>query len=221
MHAIIEIPYMQGVDPIFYVLVLIMSVVAHEVAHGYVADAQGDPTARHAGRLTLNPLKHIDPIGSVILPLLLTLMSAGFVVGWARPVPYIESNLRNKRWGSLFVTAAGILVNIGIAVVFGLALRYAYLLGAAQYSFVAIGAVIVKVNILLALFNLIPVPPLDGYKILFGLLPPGPRTADLRAKVEYVSLPLLLVFVLFVWPYVLPLMGTLFTLITGMPMSMY
>mgnify|MGYP007071597392 CR=1 FL=1 len=221
MHAIIEIPYMQGIDPIFYVLVLIMSVVAHEVAHGYVADAQGDPTARHAGRLTLNPLKHIDPIGSVILPLLLTLMSAGFVVGWARPVPYIESNLRNKRWGSLFVTASGILVNIGIAVIFGFALRYAHFLGSAQYSFMAIAAVIVKVNILLALFNLIPVPPLDGYKILFGLLPPGPRTADLRAKVEYVALPLLLVFVLFVWPYVLPLMGTLFTLITGMPMSMY
>lgn len=221
MHAIIEIPYMQGIDPIFYVLVLIMSVVAHEAAHGYAADAQGDPTARHAGRLTLNPLKHIDPIGSVILPLLLTLMSAGFVVGWARPVPYIEGNLRNRRWGSLIVTASGILVNIGLAVIFGLAMRYAHLFGATGLAFNMIAAVIVKVNILLALFNLIPVPPLDGYKILFAFFPPGPRTADLRAKVEYVSLPLLLVFVLFVWPYVLPLMGTLFTLITSMPMSMY
>ena len=92
---------MQGINTIFYIIVLIMSVVIHEVAHGLVADAQGDPTARYAGRLTLNPLKHIDPIGSVVLPLLLILSGTGFIIGWAKPVPYNEANLRNKRWGTV------------------------------------------------------------------------------------------------------------------------
>ena len=85
---------------------LIMSVVVHEVAHGFAADAQGDPTARYAGRLTLNPLKHIDLMGSIIVPLLLVIFNAGFLVGWAKPVPYIEANLRDKKWGTVIVASA-------------------------------------------------------------------------------------------------------------------
>jgi len=211
---------MQGIDPIFYVIVLIMSVVVHESAHGYVAEYLGDPTARHAGRLTLNPLKHIDPVGSVLLPLLLTVMNAGFVVGWAKPVPYIESNLRNKRWGPFAVSVAGVAVNIVFAVIFGLSIRFAGLLGEFAPAYISIATVITLVNLLLAFFNLIPVPPLDGSKILFSLFPNSARLSDIRAKVEYVSLPLLLVFVLFVWPAVLPFMSRVFMLLTGMGMPL-
>ncbi len=211
---------MQGIDPIFYVIVLIMSVVVHESAHGYVAEYLGDPTARHAGRLTLNPLKHIDPIGSVILPLLLTVLHAGFVVGWAKPMPYIESNLRNRRWGPLAVSAAGVSVNIAFAVIFGLSIRVAGMLGEFAPAYISIATVITLVNLLLAFFNLIPVPPLDGSKILFSLFPSSARLSDIRAKVEYVSLPLLLVFVLFVWPAVLPFMSRVFMLLTGMGMPL-
>ena len=114
---------MQAIDGIFYVIVLIMSVVVHEFAHGYSAYLLGDNTARMQGRLTLNPLKHLDPFGSVILPLLLILSQAGFVIGWARPVPYNPANLRNGKMGNLIVAISGIVANLIIAVIFGLLMR--------------------------------------------------------------------------------------------------
>jgi Zn-dependent protease len=206
---------MNGVNTIFYVIVLIMSVVVHEVAHGLAADKEGDPTARYAGRLTLNPLKHIDPVGSVLLPLLLIVMNAGFVIGWAKPVPYNERNLRDKRWGTLFVAAAGIIANFVLAIAFGILIRYSYIFGTAAPAFVSIATVIVLVNLLLGLFNLIPIPPLDGSKILFSLIPGG--MGKVRATVEYLSLPLLLIFLVFLWPHIAGFVGTLFSLITGIP----
>ncbi len=209
---------MQGtVQTIFYVVVLIMSVVVHEVAHGFAAESQGDPTARYAGRLTLNPLRHIDMVGSVILPLLLIVFHAGFVIGWAKPVPYNERNLRNKRWGTAWVASAGILVNLALALIFGLSIRMAYLFGSAGPAFVDIASVIALVNLLLALFNLIPIPPLDGSKILFAFLPG--RTAKFQSAVEYVSLPLLILFLIFLWPVVYPAVGHVFTFITGLPLG--
>lgn len=204
---------MQGVNTLFYVLVLIMSVVVHEMAHGFAAESQGDPTARYAGRLSLNPLKHIDPVGSVLLPLLLVFFKTGFVIGWAKPVPYDERNLRDPRWGTLLVASAGILVNIGLAVIFGVSIRFAYLLGSAAPAFVSIAAVITEVNIVLALFNLIPIPPLDGSKILFSLL--WSRGQKFQAAVERLSLPLLIVFLVFLWPLVSPAIYALFSFITG------
>lgn len=206
---------MQGVNTIFYIVVLILSVVVHEAAHGFAADSQGDPTARYAGRLTMNPLKHLDWVGSVLLPLLLVVFNAGFVIGWAKPVPYTEANLRNKRWGTIFVAGAGIMVNILLAVIFGLGIRFASIFGPFAPAFVSIAAIITIVNIVLALFNLIPIPPLDGSKILFALL--GSRGAQFQRTVEYISLPLLLVFVFLLWPKVIsPLVTGIFSLITGL-----
>ena len=193
-----------------------MSVVIHEVAHGLIADLEGDPTARYAGRLTLNPLKHLDMVGSIILPLLLVIFNAGFVIGWAKPVPYIEANLRDKKWGTILVASAGIVSNILLALIFGIAIRFAGLLGSFSGSFISIAEIIVIVNILLALFNLIPIPPLDGSKILFELLPPKYLSSATRAKIEYFSMPLLLVFIVFLWPMILPVIGVIFSLFTGL-----
>ncbi|MEI8130396.1 MAG: site-2 protease family protein [bacterium] len=206
---------MQGfLGSIFYIVVLIMSVVVHEVAHGFAAESQGDPTARYAGRLTMNPLRHLDMVGSVILPLLLVLFHAGFMIGWAKPVPYNERNLRNKRWGTAIVASAGILVNLCLAILFGLLIRVAPLvLGSSAQAFTDIASVIVIVNLVLALFNLIPIPPLDGSKILFSLFPRS--TIKFQAMVEYLSLPLLILFLFYLWPLIFPFVGTLFTFITG------
>ena len=207
---------MQGINTFFYIIVLLMSVVIHEVAHGLIADLEGDPTARYAGRLTLNPLKHLDMVGSIILPLLLVIFNAGFVIGWAKPVPYIEANLRDKKWGTILVASAGIVSNILLALIFGIAIRFAGLLGSFSGSFISIAEIIVIVNILLALFNLIPIPPLDGSKILFELLPPKYLSSATRAKIEYFSMPLLLVFIVFLWPMILPVIGVIFSLFTGL-----
>ncbi len=212
--------FMQGIDAIFYIVVLIMSVVVHEVAHGFAAEAQGDPTARFAGRLTLNPLKHIDLVGSVILPLFLLITHAGFIIGWAKPVPYSEANLRNKRWGSAIVASAGILTNICIAIIFGIAIRYAAVFGSGSQAFISIASVITLVNLLLALFNLIPIPPLDGSKILFSILSARQGLAQFQSRIEYLALPLLLVFIIFIWPAVVPAIGFAFTLLTGIPLSL-
>jgi len=156
---------------LFLVLILLFSVVLHEVSHGYMASLLGDPTARLSGRLTLNPIKHLDPIGSIMLPLALVLLQAKFILGWAKPVPYNPYNLRGGRWGPAYVAAAGPLSNFLIALVFGLIAR----LGS-SYDFFPLTAVtilgaIVVINLTLGVFNLIPIPPLDGSKILFTLLP--------------------------------------------------
>lgn len=154
-------------ETVFLVIILIMSVVLHEVAHGQVADFLGDPTARYAGRLTLNPLKHLDWFGSVLLPALLVLMG-GIVFGWAKPVPYNPYNLRAGKWGPAYVAVAGPATNLLIAVCFSLLLRLVVGLPASAQALIGM---IVIVNLMLAIFNLIPVPPLDGSKILFALIP--------------------------------------------------
>jgi Zn-dependent protease len=154
---------------VFYFVVLIISIIIHEVAHGYAANALGDPTAKHAGRLTLNPLPHIDPIGSIVVPLLCVLSPGGFLFGWAKPVPYNPYNLKNQRWGEAIVAVAGVATNLFLAVVFGLLARYT--LGAGMDSFGQAAGIIALVNLFLGLFNLIPIPPLDGFTFLRGLLP--------------------------------------------------
>lgn len=150
-------------------IVLIISIIAHEVAHGYAADSLGDPTPRLAGRLTLNPLSHIDPMGSIVIPALLMLSGSSLLFGWAKPVPYNPYNLSNKRWGEAFVAIAGSATNLLLAVVFGLLVRY----GAPALSPAALSlaATIAFVNLFLGLFNLIPFPPLDGFTALRAALP--------------------------------------------------
>ncbi len=156
-------------EMVFTIVVLILSIIVHEVAHGYAANALGDPTAKLAGRLTLNPVPHIDPIGSVLIPGLLVLTNAGMLFGWAKPVPYNPHNLKNARWGEAIVGVAGVATNLFIAVVFALIARYAFSAGMTEFGSVA--ATIVLVNLFLGLFNLIPFPPLDGFTVLRGLLP--------------------------------------------------
>jgi Zn-dependent protease len=154
---------------IFGIVVLIFSVIAHEVAHGYAAYALGDATAKRAGRLTLNPLAHIDPMGSVIIPALLILTNSPIRFGWAKPVPYNPYNLKNQRWGEAIVASAGVLTNLLLAVVFAIVARVAA--GYGMSSFASLATLIVYTNLFLGLFNLIPIPPLDGYGILHGVMP--------------------------------------------------
>lgn len=155
---------------IITIIVLILSIVFHEVAHGYAANWLGDPTARLAGRLSPNPLLHIDPIGSVLVPGLLYLTGAHFLFGWAKPVPYNPYNLRNQKWGESIVAAAGPLANLFLAVIFSILIRTSDTLGLSS-SFVEMAGYIVFVNVLLACFNAIPLPPLDGSKIITPFLP--------------------------------------------------
>jgi hypothetical protein len=149
-------------DVIFTLLVLVFSVILHEVAHGYMANWLGDPTARLARRLTLNPLSHIDPVGSVILPFILAITHSPMLIGYAKPVPYNPYNLQSK-YGETLVAAAGPGTNILIALIFGLSARF---FGAAmsQGMFEAF-LVITYINIVLAVFNLIPIPPLANYML--------------------------------------------------------
>lgn len=159
-------------DPVtiaFTLAILIISVIAHEVAHGYAANALGDPTAKLQGRLTLNPIRHIDPIGSLLIPALLVLTPGGILFGWAKPVPYNPYNLRSQRWGEAIVASAGSLTNLFLAVLFGLLVRFGA--GVLPDSFLELSAAIALVNLFLGIFNLIPFPPMDGFTVLRGLLP--------------------------------------------------
>ncbi len=204
---------MTGSLSIFYFLILIFSIIVHEVAHGLAAEREGDPTARMLGRITLNPLKHIDWFGSIILPAVLILTNAGFVVGWAKPVPYDERNLKRGNKSVALVSIAGILVNLGIAVLFGILLRVMVATGAATQSFAEIASIIVLVNVVLALFNAIPLAPLDGFRFLSAVLPA--RAIPTMRLIEQYSLPLLILFIIFGWKLVAPLAFTLYTLLTG------
>lgn len=213
----------MGPDFIFIILILILSVVIHEVSHGYAAQMLGDPTARLAGRLTLNPLKHLDPFGSVIIPALLVLSKAGFLIGWAKPVPYNPYNLRNARWGEAIVAGAGPLTNIFIAVVFGLLIRLGTIYDFLSPAFVEIAGYVVFINILLAIFNLLPIPPLDGSKVLKSLLP-YKAAYKYDAFVEFftrygmiASLIFIFVFISFLWQPFSVFVNFLFILLTGNP----
>lgn len=160
----------MGPEAIIIIVAVIVSIVLHEMAHGYAANWLGDPTARLAGRLSLNPIAHLDPIGSIIVPALLFFANAGFIFGWAKPVPYNPYNLSDQRYGEAKVAAAGPAINILIALIFSMLIRAAELIGLPP-SFMEIAWYVVFFNILLALFNMIPIPPLDGSKILTALLP--------------------------------------------------
>ena len=199
-------------DFVFQILILIMSVVVHEVAHGYTASLLGDQTARYEGRLTLNPLKHLDLFGSFILPFL-SYTLGGFIFGWAKPVPYNPYNLRPGRWSEAQVAIAGPASNILLALIFSLILRFGVSGGWANPAFVQITAVIVFINILLAIFNLMPIPPLDGSKILFAFLPD--KFFELRNFFERYGLVLVIIFIFFVWQFIAPLSYFLFRIFTG------
>lgn len=202
---------------IFEFIVLLFSAVLHEIAHGYVAEHLGDPTARNAGRLTLNPIVHIDPFGSIIMPILLYIASGGsFFFAAAKPVPYNPNNLKDPRSGGALIAVAGPATNLGIALVFGILVRiFVYL--PVSSLFLQLLAIICVINILLGIFNLVPIPPLDGSRILFAALPQTPAMYRLARSLERWGLLIVLIFVFFGFQYLYPIISGLFTLLTGQP----
>ncbi len=201
---------LQATPVIFEIIVLIFSIIIHEISHGYVAELLGDPTARLQGRLTLNPLKHIDPIGSILVPIITAF--SGFAFGWAKPVPYNPYNLKNRRTGELLIAAAGPASNFLIAFVFGLFIRFGI---GGSIIFLQLCGYIVLINISLAVFNLIPFPPLDGSKILFAAFPQSPHWMQIRRNIEQYSIFLVLILVIFLWQFITPIIPAFFYVFTG------
>ncbi|MDD4900513.1 MAG: site-2 protease family protein [Patescibacteria group bacterium] len=198
---------------IIYILIIILfSAVIHEYMHGWMADRLGDPTARDAGRLTLNPLAHIDWWGSVLMPLFLFFGTNGALAfGYAKPVPFNPYNLRDQKYGIAKVAVAGPLANLITALFFGLVLRFFPGLSLAMASLIA---AIVQINLVLMIFNLLPIPPLDGAKVLLPFLPyDWQRTLS---QLEHYGFMFVLLFALFGFSLIVPLINFLFRLIVGM-----
>ena len=194
-------------DIILAVIAAVLAITLHEAAHGYAALAMGDDTAKRAGRLSLNPLRHVDRVGTVLLPLglavvqLLTIHRIAFMFGWAKPVPVAAWRFRNPRRAMMVVAAAGPAMNFGLAWLTFLALYGVDLLGA-EYGalFLIFAAHFLLANLVLGLFNLLPIPPLDGGRIAVGLLPEGPARA--LAGLERMGI-LVVLFVVFLLPMAL------------------
>lgn len=207
---------------IFIIVILIISVILHEVSHGYAANALGDPTAKLAGRLTLNPLPHIDLFGSIIIPALLVVSGAAFLFGYAKPVPYNPHNLKNQRYGEALVAVAGSATNIFIAVLFALIIRFGVGL---PDAFIALSAVVVLVNLFLGIFNLIPIPPLDGYTVLRSILPYrfALPLQNFERRIQTLGIFSLFIFIfIFITFLATPfflLVQMIFTLLTGMSLG--
>lgn len=159
------------------VLPVLFAIIVHEVAHGWAAKQLGDPTAERLGRLTLNPIKHIDPIGTLLVPALLVLLRTGFIFGWAKPVPITWQNLRRPKRDMALVAAAGPAANLVMAVLWGLVVKISTLLPLSAIALSEpmkfMGLAGILANVLLMVFNLLPLPPLDGGRVAVGLLP-GP-----------------------------------------------
>lgn len=194
---------------LFQLVILIFSVIVHEVMHGLVAYWLGDTTAKDAGRLTLNPLAHIDPFGSVLLPLGLYMLSGGgFVLGWARPVPYNPMNLSNPRRGGGLIALSGPASNLVLAIIAALLLR-------TPFAGVVIQPVLLQItiaiNLGLMVFNLVPIPPLDGSKVLFSLLPG--RFSRFELAAERYGWWLIILFVLFGFELIIPIVNGLYRLL--------
>ena len=197
---------------IFFFIIIIPSAVIHEYAHGWMADQLGDPTARLAGRLTLNPIAHIDLFGTILMPLFLFFATAGnFLFAYAKPVPFNPLNLKDKTWDPVKVAVAGPASNILIALFFGLIIRFIDLPG----NIIDLASIIVYANILLAVFNMVPIPPLDGSKLLYALLPDTPDWQRFKINFERYGFFVLLFFIFFAFELISPIMGYLFELFTG------
>jgi len=200
---------------IFILVVLFFSIVIHEVAHGSVALSLGDPTAKEAGRLTLNPLRHIDPVGTIFLPLILLILTFGQgpIFGWAKPVPINPFNFHDQKWGTLKVSVAGPGTNFLIAIIFGLIIRFFTL----PESLLILFSIIVVYNLAWGIFNLVPLPPLDGSWILSALLPE--RLSNIRFFLQQYGLFILLFFIFFGLRWVFLGAQILYYLITGQPFA--
>ena len=199
---------------IFQLIILLFSVVVHEVSHGLAALYLGDDTAEKMGRLTLNPLKHLDPIGSVLVPLLLIIMHSGFIFGWAKPVPYNPLNFKMPRRDSAILAFAGPLSNFSLALVFGLIIRI-IITTSSFISLLPFLMFIVWINLVLGVFNLLPIPPLDGSKILFYFF----QSRELEIFLHRYGIIFLFLFIMLGGGIILPLIYLLFSTLTGIPFS--
>jgi len=194
---------------LFLIVILLFSVIIHEVAHGSVANLLGDPTAKLAGRLTLNPVKHLDLFGSFLVPLFLIILRSPVLFGWAKPVPINPYNFKDPKLDGAKAAMAGPFVNVLVALIFGLAIRFLSL----PESFLTIFSVVVIVNLILAIFNLIPIPPLDGSHILFGFLPE--RFASVKLFLHQFGIFILLFVIFFALRWLFVVVTALHYLITG------
>lgn len=201
-------------ETVFFIIVILFAVVLHEISHGAVANAMGDPTAKYAGRLTLNPLKHLDFWGSFLFPLLLLIFSGGrFVFGWAKPVPYNPYNLKYQRWGPALVGLAGPAANFSLTIFFAGLIRLADYYGLGSAPFFLFFHIIVWINLLLGVFNLLPIPPLDGSKILFSALPYS--WEPVKIFLEQYGFVILIMFLFFGFHLLIPLVLSIYSLLVG------
>jgi Zn-dependent protease len=203
-----------------YAIPAIFAITLHEVAHGWMARRFGDRTAELLGRLTINPLKHVDPVGTVVVPIVLLLMHAP-VFGWARPVPVASRNFKHPRRDMAAVAIAGPLANLAMALAWVLIARLALSLGGAQGGMImpliyAMGLAGLFVNLILATLNLLPIPPLDGGRVLNGFLPP--RISDKFERLEPFGFVILLLLLWQGWlsPVLSPIVGALLQLLTSL-----
>ncbi|NCD00925.1 site-2 protease family protein [bacterium] len=196
---------------LFSIIVLIFSAIIHEYMHGWMAERLGDDTAKDMGRLSLNPLVHIDIFGSVILPLFLVLSGSGVIFGWAKPVPVNPNNIQDKKWGMAKVSVAGPLGNLIIAIFLAVFFR----IFSGMLSPVLAGLIVLAVfiNLILMVFNLVPIPPLDGSKILAAFLPYSWQIKFM--KFERYGMFILIVFIFFAFDVIMPVVFFLMNLLVG------
>jgi Zn-dependent protease len=207
---------MDPILVIFQVTVLIFAVIIHEVSHGVVALSLGDPTAKLSGRLTLNPISHIDVYGSIILPLLMGLASGGaFVFGYAKPVPFNPYLLRDQKWAPALVALAGPASNLVLAVLLGISYRIAVIFTAIPVEFARLFVIAIIINIVLAVFNSVPIPPLDGSKVIAPLLPDKFLRSQFYGALEQNGMWIVLIFVLFGYGTISPIINLITNLILG------
>lgn len=204
---------------VIQIIILLMSVIVHEVSHGAMAYMLGDPTAKYAKRLSLNPIRHLDLWGSFLVPMFLFIVRSPVLFGWAKPVPYNPYNLKHQKWGPALVAGAGPASNLFIALVFGFLIRFVpWSSSSFSYALIQVFSLIVLLNILLAVFNLVPIPPLDGSKILFAILPS--RFEHIQFFLERYGFFILLFFIFFLFQFILPIVFWLFKIITGAPLAL-
>ncbi|MBI4993878.1 site-2 protease family protein [Candidatus Wolfebacteria bacterium] len=196
---------------IFQLIVFLFSVMIHEVSHGLMAYRLGDQTAKKAGRLTLNPLKHLDYFGSFFVPFLLFIFKSPVLFGWAKPVPYNPFNLKNPKRDSGLIGIAGPLSNLSIALIFGLINKSFIFLNLANAPLLIFLDVIILINVALAIFNLVPISPLDGSKILFAILPDTPKTREFYEQWERYGIFILLFFLFFGIQFIVPIIDKIYS----------